>query len=89
MNSKRYINTLLLLIITCTKIVFSVATIALKLVNLSKTFKNGEFFNIKSGLLCFTFDVYCFITMLARKVRACSTPVGYIAMKRETSAKQI
>ena len=47
---------------------FSVATIAAKLANLSKTIENKINLNIKSDLLCFTFNVCCFITMLSREM---------------------
>ena len=48
-------------------IVFFIAPIASKLAILSKTFKTEKYFNIKPSLLCFTFNVFCFIAIFARK----------------------
>ena len=70
----------LILLVILLKIVFLLVTIALKLVNLSKIFEIEKYLNLKSSLVCFTFDVYCFIAMLAREMRAYSA-VGCIAIK--------
>ena len=54
--------------------------------NLSKSFKIKKYFNIKSGFLCFTFDVYKQTMVLLQCLRLFYSTVGYIATKSETSA---
>ena len=62
------------------KLAFSIAQIASKLANLSKTFKSEKYFNFCGSFLM---PIFC-ITMPAHEMHC-----GYIDMKSETSAKSI
>ena len=52
---------------------------ASKLANLSKTSKSKKYLNIKSGLLCFTFDVY----------EVCLKSIGTVCFAQTTLATVI